>query len=218
MLTASGEYGHFVWSSQWQALSLQVVGKANLVFDHTTPELAMIGGGLRRVGRRSGTGFGSVDYERLSIGPTFASRGSNLDIGLGAEIALGVLTFRGVGLGVFVDGYMFRPSEMLGPDSVIVIGLGYVQSARTGLTPGVAIEEPAPRENIVSDHPCPELDAYRTALAQMRKQAVQACNARDSDACTGTRSRVILLNDAMRACEQGHTVPPPEKAEYAPPH
>lgn len=217
-LAATAEYGHFIASSKWQAIGVEVVGKANLVFDHVTPEFGLIGGALRRVGRRSGLGFGSVDYERLSVGPTFMSRGSNLDVGLGAELAFGVLTFHGAGLGVFVDGYFFRPTDMLGPDTILVAGLGYVQSAITGLRPSVAIDRPAPREHSVSDHPCPRLEAYQSALTEARKHAVTVCNERDAEACEAARSRVLYLNAGLTACEEGDTVPPPDEVNDAPAH
>jgi hypothetical protein len=195
-------YGRFITSSKRQALSVEAVGSFNVAIDQVTPQFASLGIGLRRVGRRGGVGFGSVDYERLSVGPAFMSRGSNLDVGLQAELALGALTFKGAGLGLFVTAYLFEPAQMFGPDSLLVVGLGYVHCPVTGLRPSVAtakyVREPLPP----SDHPCPELATYRDAIKKARMDAVQVCNESDAQACDAARARVLSLNAQLSACEQ----------------
>jgi hypothetical protein len=216
MLTLTAEYGRFVASSKRQAWSLEAVGKFNLVFDRTTPQFGSLGLGVRRIGRRSGTGFGSVDYERLSVGPAFSSRGTNLAVGLGAEVALGILTFHGSGIGVYVDTYFFEPSHMLGPETMLVLGLGYVRCAVTGMRPSVAIERSVPQHRDVSDHPCPQREALQEAIKRERKRAVDMCNLREANACVLARDRVISLSADLTACEQGENVAPPTEVDDAP--
>jgi hypothetical protein len=217
MMSLTVDYGRCVASSQQQALSVQAVGKANLVFDRVTPEFGSLGIGLRRTGRRAGTGFGSVDYERISTGVTFMSRGSNLDVGLGFELALGFLTFKGSGLAVSLDAYLFEPTNMTGPETVFAVGLGYVHSPVTGLRASV------PRVRTVPVHRdsngstgCPHLSAYREALARERKNAVTTCNAQDVAACEVSRARVLALSSGLTACEYGENVPAPSEVNDAP--
>jgi hypothetical protein len=195
-------YGRFITSSKRQALSVEAVGSFNVAIDQVTPQFASLGIGLRRVGRRSGVGFGSVDYERLSVGPAFMSRGSNLDVGLQAELALGALTFKGAGLGLFMTAYLFEPTHMFGPDTVLVVGVGYVHSPVTGLRPNAVIAKSVPEPRAPSDHPCPELASYQEAIKKARMEAVQVCNESDAQACEAARARVLSLNAQLSACEQ----------------
>lgn len=218
-LTLSGEYGRFLRSSKRQALSIEAVGDFNITLDRVTPQFGALGVGLRRVGRRSGVSFGSVDYERISIGPAFMSRGSNLDVGVQAELALGVLTFKGAGLGLFLNAYFFEPAQMFGPDSLLLVGLGYVHCPVTGLRSNVAtvtsVREPRSEP---SAHPCPQLAAYQAAIKQARMLAVQMCNGSDLQACEVARARVLSLNTQLSACEQGEAVAPPTEDDAAPVH
>lgn len=217
MMSITADYGWFVASTQTQALSVQAVGNANLVIDGVTPQFGSLGAGLRRVGRRSGTGFGSVDFERLSSGLAFMSRGSNLDLGVSLELALGFLTFKGRGLGIFVDAYFFEPTNMTGPDTFFGVGLGYVHSPITGLRASVpnVRSVSVPRGNAASTA-CPDVDAYRIALARERKDAVEVCNARDVARCDAARARVKAISAALSACEQGQNIGAPREQDDAP--
>lgn len=210
MLTATGGYGRFIASSQWQALSVEAVGKLNVVFDRVTPQFGSIGVGLRRLGRRSGKGFGSVDLERISTGIAFTSRGSNLEVGLGAELALGILTFGGRGVGVTIDAYVFEPTNMTGPETFLVVGLGYVHLPVTGMGRSVPIvRQVRTPPASTPGKACPQLGAYDETLRKERADAVQVCNAGDVAACEVARARVVALGDARAACARGDEVSPP---------
>lgn len=217
MLSLTADYGWFFASTKRQAWSVQAVGTANVVFDRVTPQFGSIGVGARRVGRRSGTRFGSVDFERLSTGVAFMSRGSDLDLGLVVELAGGVLTFAGTGLGVFIDAYFFEPTNMAGPETLFTVGVGYVYSPAIGLRKSVPSTRKvsAPPSN-AGGRECAQATTYREALARERKSAVEACNAEDAKRCDATRARVRALNTALGACEQGQNVGPPAEVDDAP--
>lgn len=206
-LSQTGAYGRFVASSSDQAVSVEGVEKLGVVLDGVTPSFGFLGGGVRRVGH----GFGSIDFERISTGVALTSRGSDLDAGIGAELAIGFLNASGSGLGVNAEAYFFNVSHFTGPDRLFVVSLGYVYSPFTGMRPAPASSPrpPAPPAPLPSGEPCRDLAAYRAALIEHRKKAVDACNAARADECKSEHDTVVDLDQKMEHCEQGQDVGPP---------
>lgn len=216
MLSETGAFGVYVASTTKQALSVEAVETLNLVIDHVTPEFGMLGGGLRRIGRRTGSMFGTYDFERIAVGLALMSRGSNLDAGLGAELAMGFLGFSGSGLGVHLDGYAFE-SDFGRVEKMLVVSLGYVYSPLMGTRAGAPPAARAPERPAPMAHPCPDVAAYQRALADRRKLAVETCNRGPSDECNVERDRVIALNQKLTACLDGQEVGPPVEGDDDPP-
>jgi hypothetical protein len=213
----TGEYGHYVASSTKQALSIEVIEKLNVVMDHVTPEFGMIGGGLRRIGRRNVDRFHAIDFERVSVGLAAMSRGSNLDTGLGAGAAFGFMTFGGSGLAVSVDAYLFDARDIAGPNKLIVISLGYVYSPITGARAGTPPAEWTPPPRRESTRPaCGNAKAFEGALIKYRKRAVDVCNKGPSTECNTEKDIVIRLNANLSACLEGDDVGFPPEVDDAP--
>jgi hypothetical protein len=215
-LSETGACGWFIASSTKQALSVEAIEKLNVVLDHTTPQFGMLGAGLRRVGRRSGKGFGSVDYERIALGAALTSRGSNLDAGIALELAFGFLTYKGGGLSLSLEAYAFDTGDLMGPDKAFVIGLGYAFSPMTGMRASPLVAAPAPEPRRLAKEPCADVGAYRSVLVIRRRAAVDVCNQGNSPACEGERAAVMSLVSRLDACLAGDDVGPPTEVHDAP--
>lgn len=216
-LSETGEVGWSVASSTKQALSVVAVEKLQLAIDHTTPELGMLGAGLRRVGRRDIGSLRTVDFERLHLGLGFATHGMDLDAGLGIGFAFGVISFRGVGFDVSVDTYLLDPSNPGGPDKLFMVTLGFVYSPIPGVHAGPPVVASAPLDHHEPTRPpCRDLAAYQDALVRERKIAVENCNKGSSPACDTSKAVITALTTRAKACYEGEDVGPPTEIDDAP--
>lgn len=210
-LSETAECGWFFASSTKQAVGIEAIQKLQIAVDHTTPELGMLGAGLRRAGRRDIAGRRMIDFERIHFGLAVATRGSNLDAGVGAGVALGFATFGGKGLSVGVDGYFLTPGDLSGPDKVFMLTLAYVYSPAPGTRVGPQIvETPTSQHAEPKGGPCRDLDAYKKVLVQERKAAVLICNQGPSTQCDVHKQKVVNLNAKAEACYRGEDVGSPE--------
>jgi hypothetical protein len=226
-LSQTAECGWFLASSTKQALGIEAVEKLQLAVDHTTPEFAMLGAGLRRIGRRNIGSLRSLDFERVHAGLAVASRGSNLNAGLGAGVAFGFMSFGGVGFDVSLDGSFLEPSDLGGPEKLFMVTVGVVYSPITGThaAPPLAaasvaappVAAPPEEHHEPSGPPCRDLAAYQDALARERKSAVAVCNKGPSNLCDMHKAIVTKLSAQAKACYEGEDVGPPKEIDDAPP-
>jgi hypothetical protein len=227
-MSQTAECGWFLASSTKQALGIEAVEKLQLAVDHTTPEFAMLGAGLRRIGRRNIGRTRTVDFERVHAGLALASRGSNLNTGLGAGVAFGFMSFNGIGFDVSLDGSFLEPSDLGGPEKPFMVTVGLVYSPLTGTHAAPPLATPPPAEHRGEDHheddhhdesrpPCRDLAAYQDALARERKSAVGVCNQGPSNMCDMHKTIVTKLSAQAKACYEGEDVGPPKEIDDAPP-
>lgn len=221
-LSQTAECGWFLASSTKQALGIEAVEKLQLAVDHTTPEFAMLGAGLRRIGRRNIGRTRTLDFERIHAGLAVASRGSNLNSGLGVGVAFGFMSFDGIGFDVSLDGSFLEPSDLGGPEKLFMVTVGLVYSPITGTHAAPPLAAAAPDHHEVEHHdesrpPCRDLAAYQDALARERKSAVAVCNPGPSNMCDLHKTIVTKLSAQAKACYEGEDVGPPKEIDDAPP-
>jgi hypothetical protein len=210
-LGETAAYGRYIVSSTKQALSLEAIEKLQIALDHVTPQIGMIGAGVRRIGRRNVAGLRTIDFQRLAVGAAFSSRGSNLDVGLGVDFSFGAFSFAGSGVSVGLDTYLMSPSNPSGVEKMLMLTVGYLYSPMTGAhigPPRVAAEPPPPPPT--GKPACRDMKAYEDALVEQRKLAVAACNAGTSDECLHRKDRVTALSSQAAACNAGEDVGPPK--------
>ncbi len=199
-------FGMFLASSPRTAWSLELFEASNLTIDHTTPELGLLGVGGRHLAKPADPWIGqpdaTIDFQRIAAGVAFAYDGRGVATGVGIETSLAYLVVGAHGVSVNLAGYFFDASN-LSRDAVYMLSVGYVFSR--------VEDRPLRRAPPGRDesHACMYVDAYRSALAEIREQMPQTCQDEHAPACERLRARTQVLNVALNKCVLGEDVGPP---------
>lgn len=214
VVVETGALGHYFASSPRQAWSVELLEKAELAIDSTTPQFGMLGVGLRRLGRQQLGGVRALNFERVAAGLAVMSRGTNLVTGIGAELAGGTFTLCGSGFALHVDGYFFGRPDAFGVDTIFTVSLGYIftpsaRHVRFVEPPPPPPVAPPPPALVPIGPPCADEPALQQALADRRRASASACTAARDDAsrvdeCNRESDAVVQLRSKLERCQAGH--------------